>query len=60
MKMRSKLKAGIVTIPLNDQSVFNIKYVSSKTSLGKDEVYDYQKGSIMKLKMPRVTNEVTV
>ncbi|MCX2827442.1 hypothetical protein RGU76_07025 [Bacillus pseudomycoides] len=53
-------KVGIITMPLNDQSVFNVKYVSNEASLGKDEVYYYQKGSIMKLKMPRVTNEVTV
>ncbi|PED05902.1 type VII secretion protein EssC [Bacillus pseudomycoides] len=60
MKMRSKLTAGIIAMPLNDQSVFNVKYVSNEAALGKDEVYYYQKGSIMKLKMPRVTNEVTV
>ncbi|HDR4571463.1 type VII secretion protein EssC [Bacillus cytotoxicus] len=60
MKMRSKLTAGIIAMPLNDQSVFNIKYVSNEAPLGKDEVYYYQKGSIIKLKMPRVMNEVTV
>nr|WP_257128988.1 hypothetical protein [Bacillus pseudomycoides] len=60
LKMRSKLTADIITIPVNDQSVFNIKYASNKTSLGKEEVYDYQKGNITKLKIPRVTNEVTV
>ena len=60
MKMRSKLTAAIIAMPLNDQSIFNIKYISNEAPLGKDEVYYYQKGNIMKLKMPRVTNEVTV
>nr|WP_255295750.1 hypothetical protein [Bacillus pseudomycoides] len=50
MKMRSKLTADIITIPVNDQSVFNIKYASNKTSLGKDEVYDYQKETLLNLK----------
>ncbi len=50
LKMRSKLTADIITIPVNDQSVFNIKYASNKTSLGKDEVYDYQKETLLNLK----------
>ncbi|MGG3527985.1 hypothetical protein ABES13_21525 [Bacillus pseudomycoides] len=50
MKMRSKLTADIITIPVNDQSVFNIKYTSNKTSLGKEEVYDYQKETLQNLK----------
>ncbi|MED0993373.1 type VII secretion protein EssC [Bacillus nitratireducens] len=60
MKMRNKLTTAIIAMPLNDQSIFNIKYVSNEPALGKDEVYYYVKGSIIKLKMPRVTNEVTV
>ncbi|MDM5436398.1 type VII secretion protein EssC [Bacillus hominis] len=60
MKMRSKLTTAIIAMPLNDQSIFSIKYVSNEPALGKDEVYYYVKGSIIKLKMPRVTNEVTV
>lgn len=50
LKMRSKLTADIITIPVNDQSVFNIKYTSNKTSLGKDEMYDYQKETLQNLK----------
>ncbi|PGV62334.1 type VII secretion protein EssC [Bacillus cereus] len=60
MKMRNKLTTAIIAMPLNDQSIFNIKYVSNEPALGKDEVYYYVKGSIIKLKMPRVTNEVMV
>ncbi|MED1568059.1 hypothetical protein P4U88_19460 [Bacillus paramycoides] len=60
MKMRSKLTTAIIAMPLNDQSIFNIKYVSNEPDLGKDEVYYYVKGNIIKLKMPRVTNEVAV
>ncbi|EOO34198.1 hypothetical protein IKK_05731, partial [Bacillus mycoides] len=33
---------------------------SNEPALGKDELYYYVKGNIIKLKMPRVTNEVTV
>ncbi|MBG9687639.1 hypothetical protein ABD97_20965 [Bacillus mycoides] len=60
LKMRSKLTTAIIAMPLNDQSIFNIKYVSNEPALGKDEVYYYVKGNITKLKMPRVTNEVMV
>ena len=60
LKMRSKLTTAIIAMPLNDQSIFSIKYVSNEPALGKDEVYYYVKGSIIKLKMPKVTNEVTV
>ncbi|MGH1163157.1 type VII secretion protein EssC, partial [Bacillus mycoides] len=60
MKMRSKLTTAIIAMPLNDQSIFSIKYVSNEPALGKDEVYYYVKGNITKLKMPRVTNEVMV
>ena len=45
MKMRSKLTAAIIAMPLNDQSIFNIKYISNEAPLGKDEVYYYQKGT---------------
>ncbi|EJS11254.1 type VII secretion protein EssC [Bacillus cereus VDM062] len=60
MKMRNKLTTAIIAMPLNDQSIFSIKYVSNEPALGKDKVYYYVKGSIIKLKMPRVTNEVMV
>ncbi|WP_242473758.1 hypothetical protein, partial [Bacillus cereus group sp. N28] len=60
MKMRNKLTTAIIAMPLNDQSIFSIKYVSNEPALGKDKVYYYVKGSIIKLKMPKVTNEVTV
>jgi len=56
----NKLTAGIIAMPLNDQSVFNIKYISNEPALGKDEVYYCVKGNTTKLKMLRVTNEVTV
>ncbi|EOA3904394.1 hypothetical protein ACO11K_002714 [Bacillus cytotoxicus] len=40
MKMRRKRTAIIIAMLLNDQSVFNIKYVNNEAPLGKDEVYD--------------------
>jgi len=33
-------------VALNDQSIFNIKYVSNEPALGKDEVYYYVKENI--------------
>ena len=59
MKMRSKLTAAIIAMPLNDQSIFNIKYISNEAPLGKDEVL-LSKRKHNETKMPRVTNEVTV
>lgn len=60
MKIRGKLTAAIVAMPLNDQSIFSVKYISNEPALGKDEVYYYVKGNIIKIKMPRVLTGVTV
>lgn len=60
MKIRGKLTATIVAMLLNDQGVFSVKYISNEPVLGKDEVYYYAKGNIIKIKMPRVLTGVTV
>ena len=47
-------------MPVNDQNVFNIKYISNEKQLAKDEVYMYLKGALTKLKMPLIKEEVRV
>ncbi|MBM7361574.1 type VII secretion protein EssC [Priestia taiwanensis] len=60
LKIKTKLTSSIVTMPLNDQTIFSVKYISNEQPLGKDEVYYYVKGQIIKVKMPRVRSEVPV
>jgi DNA segregation ATPase FtsK/SpoIIIE, S-DNA-T family len=60
MRIRSKLSSGIIKMPVNDQNVFNIKYISNEKQLAKDEVYMYLKGALTKLKMPLLKEEVRV
>ncbi|MGC4376903.1 type VII secretion protein EssC [Fictibacillus sp. Mic-4] len=58
MKCKSKITSGLIKMPVNDQNVFNIKYINNEAPLAKDEVYYYLKGSLIKIKMPLTKAEV--
>lgn len=60
LKCKSKLTAGLIKMPINDQDVFNAKYIRNESPLARDDVYYYLNGSLTKIKMPLINSEVQV